>query len=123
MSNGNPEDNGEVFFEDEVDEEEFKDVFPVLSREIKSGEKGILEEESRTSAGSKKVRKFLGYTPGVTDFLCRCKSEEEVEEIIQYLLKKGEITEEHAKYLQNQMKEKGLEFFGEHRTPGFYERA
>ena len=115
MSSNNPEDNGEVFFEDEVDEEELKDVFPVLSREIKSGEKGILEEESRTSAGSKKVRKFQGYTPGATDFLCRCKTEKEAEEIIQYLLKKGEITEEHAEYLQNQMKEKGLEFFGEHR--------
>ena len=82
-----------------------------------------MEEEARTSAGSKKVRKFRGYTPGVIDFICRCKSNEEAEEIIEYLQKKGDITEETAKELKKQLHEKGLEFFGEHRTPGYYERA
>lgn len=123
MSNNNPEDDSEDFLEDEVEEEELLDTFPTLFQEIKSGEQNIVEQEARTSSGSKKLRRFQSYTPGVSDFLCRCKSEKEAEEIIEFLLKKGDITEEHAQYLQKQLDEKGLEFFGEHRAPGYYDRV
>ena len=58
-------------------EEDFKDHFPALLREIREGEEGIIEEEMRTATGSKKVRKFQGYMPGVVDFICRCETEEE----------------------------------------------
>lgn len=104
-------------------EEEIQEHFPAIYRELQEGEEKLREEELRTSSGSKKVRKFKGYTPGVIDFICRCKTEEEALEIIDYMLKKGEISEEHAKDLRKQLEEKGLEFFGEHRTPGYYERA
>ena len=63
-------------------EEDFKDHFPALLREIREGEEGIIEEEMRTTTGSKRVRKFRGYMPGVVDFICRCKTEEEAVEII-----------------------------------------
>ena len=123
MKNDNPEDTSEGRVEEEIEEEEFEDVFPALFREIKDGEKGIMKEEHRTSAGSKKERKFREHTPGAIDFICRCKSEQEAEEIIDYLLKKGDITEEHANNLKKQLQEKGLEYFGENRGPGYYERA
>ena len=107
----------------EETEEEFKEHFPVLYREINEGEKNLEEEESRTKLGSKKLRKFQGYIPGVIDFICRCKTEAEALEIIEYMLSKGEITEDYASSLKEHLKDKGLEFFGEHRSPGFYERA
>lgn len=109
--------------EEKMELEEFNEMFPALSRELKEGEAGIMEEEVRTSAGSKKHRKFKGYNPGVIDFICRCKSVEDAEEIISYLFEKGEITNETAETLLKQLHEKGLDFFGEHRTPGYYERA
>ncbi len=123
MKNDNPEDTSKGRVEGEIEDEEFEDVFPALFREIKDGEKGILKEEQRTSAGSKNTRKFRGHTPGAIDFICRCKSDQEAEEIINYLLRKGEITEERANSLKKQLQEKGLEYFGEHRTPGHYERS
>ncbi len=123
MKNDNPEYTSESRVEEEIEDEEFKDVFPSLFREIKDGEKGIMEKEHRTSAGSKKERKFKGHTPGAIDFICRCKSEKEAKEIIDYLLRKREITEEHANNLKKQLQEKGIEYFGEHRAPGYYERA
>jgi len=104
-------------------EEDFKDHFPAIFREIKEGKEGLIEQEMRTTAGSKKVRKFQGYVPGVVDYICRCKTEEEAIEIINYLLEKGDITEDYAEKLKIQLKEKGLVFFGEHRSPGYYERA
>ena len=65
----------------------------------------------------------MGYTPGVIDFICRCSTEEEALEIIEYMLSKGDISEKQANELKKQLQEKGLEFFGEHRAPGYYERA
>ena len=109
--------------ERENEEETFESHFPALHKEIIDGEERILEDEARTTTGSKKIRKFMGYTPGVIDFICRCSSEEEALEIIEYVLKKGDISEKHAKELIEQLQEKGLEFFGEHRAPGYYERA
>lgn len=109
--------------DDEIDKEEFKNHFPVLYREIIEGEEEIQEEEIRTTAGVKKVRKFKGYTPGVIDFICRCTTKEEALEIIEYMVAKGDISEKHATELKKQLKEKGLDFFGEHRSPGYYERV
>ncbi len=107
----------------EEDVEEFKDHFPALHREISEGKNEMEEEEIRTSLGSKRVRKFKGYTPGAVDFICRCETKEEALEIIEYLQKKGDLSEEYAKTLKKQLDEKGLEHFGEHRKPGYYERA
>ena len=123
MKNDNPEDTSEGRVEEEIKDEEFKDMFPSLFREIKDGEKGIMRKEQRTSAGSKKERKFKGHTPSAIDFICRCKSEQEAEEIIDHLLKEGDITEEYANSLKKQLQEKGLEYFGEHRSSGYYEQA
>jgi len=109
--------------EDGDDKEDFQSHFPAIYREIMEGEDQIQEEEIRTTTGIKKVRKFKGYTPGVIDFICRCSTEEEALEIIEYMYKKGDISEEHANLLKKQLKEKGLDFFGEHRAPGYYERA
>jgi len=39
--------------------------------------------------------------PSVLDHLERCRSVEEAHEIIDYFLKKGEITEEHAEFLKS----------------------
>ncbi|MCG3216101.1 MAG: DUF2095 family protein [Candidatus Heimdallarchaeota archaeon] len=110
---------------DEVDEDknEFQEYFPALSKEISEGGEEIEEKEMRTSLGSKSIRRYKGYIPGVIDYICRCKTEEEALEIINYMLDNGDISEEYAENLKAQLKEKGLKFFGEHRAPGFYERA
>ncbi len=107
----------------EGDKEDFKIHFPVLFKEIVEGEDKIDEEEIRTTKGLKIIRKFTGYTPSVVDFICRCSSEEEAMEIIEYMLSKGDISENHAKELKKQLNERGLDFFGEHRAPGFYEKV
>ncbi|MHA1260249.1 MAG: DUF2095 family protein [Candidatus Heimdallarchaeaceae archaeon] len=62
--------------------EDIQEHFPALFKEIMEGEEQLKDEESRTSSGSKKIRKFMGYMPGVVDFICRCKTEKEALEII-----------------------------------------
>ena len=88
-------------------EEDIEEYFPAIFREFQEGEEKLLEEETRTASRSKKARKFSGHTPGVIDFICRCKTEEEALEIIDYMLRKGDISENHSNDLKNQLKEKG----------------
>ena len=64
--------------------------------------------------------RFAGYDPNVIDFIRRCDKEEQAIEIINYLEKKNEITEEEAKNLKNQLIKKGLRSFGEKKEEGFY---
>ena len=61
-----------------------------------------------------------GFIPQAVDFIRRAKTEQEAEEIIDYLEKKGEITTTEAHKLRKQLKEKGLSSFGEHKQPGYY---
>ena len=103
--------------------EDFKEYFPSIYEEIVESNHELEENETRTSTGSKSVRKFRGYNPSITDFICRCKTDEEALEIIKYMLEKGEITEEEEKAIKKQLEEKGLESFGPHREAGYYERA
>ena len=108
-------------FEEET--EEIIEHFPAIHREITEGNKKLEEEEIRTSSGTNRVRKFRGFTPGVVDFICRCETKEEALEIIEYLLKNGDLSKEYAATLKKYLNEEGLEYFGEHRAPGYYERV
>jgi len=104
-------------------EDDIKEFFPAIYKELKESEQILSEHEARTSKGTKKIRKFRGYEPGVIDFICRCKTVDEAIEIINFLFERDEISEKEKEELLLQLKEEGLESFGPHRTPGYYERA
>lgn len=63
------------------------------------------------------------YNPKTTDFLQRCTTIQEAEEILSYQLKIGEIDKEEADTLLKTCKEKGLEYFGPTKTSGYYDRT
>lgn len=104
-------------------EKEIKKYFPAIYEEIKNNTNQLDEEDMKTTLGTKKIRQFRGYSPTITDFICRCKTKEEALEIIEYMLKMNKITENEANAIKKQLKEKGLRSFGEHRAPGYYERV
>ena len=105
--------------------ERFRKLFPHLAEEMESGRSRVSvadveEGPSGTDKGPK--RKWAGYDPDATDFIRRCSTEEEAEEIITYLEERGEITPERASELRSQLREKGLESFGIRKEAGFYHR-
>jgi len=84
----------------EIDKETFKKLFPNLAREMELGECKVTINSIRTNikAGEKAAsRKFQHYDPDVIDFIRRCDTEEQAEEIIDYMERRGEITTEYAK--------------------------
>jgi hypothetical protein len=80
----------------QVDKGTFKKMFPRLAEEID------------------------GYNPTVIDFLRRCDTAKQAEEIIDYLEKRGEIDNKYAQKLKAQLKKKGVRSFGAKREEGYY---
>jgi hypothetical protein len=105
--------------------ERFRKLFPHLAEEMDSGRSRIRvadveEGPSITEKGPQ--RKWASYDPDATDFIRRCSTEEEAEEIIAYLEERGEITHERASELRSQLHKNGLESFGSRKDVGFYHR-
>jgi len=124
-----------------TDKKSIKEMFPNLYKELEEGEikipinsvrKDPLEVEgaefetesipendvkAELSCAPDKLRHF---NPSVVDFIRRCDTETQVEEIISYLCKKGEITKEHAEELRCKLKHDGVRGFGPKKEEYFY---
>ena len=100
-----------------MEKDRFKKLFPHLAEELESNEsKVVVEVEGRSK------RKWEGYIPGIVDFLRRCDTDEQGYEIIEYLEKRGEITQDRALELKKQLREKGIRSFGSRKREGYYTR-
>ena len=94
----------------EIDKKSVKKMFPNLSRELEGGEGTVPIDSVRTDpdAAEKTLAdtektvsdKFHHYNPNVVDFIRRCDTEAQAEEIIAYLQKRGELTEEYCAELR-----------------------
>ncbi len=105
-------------------EEEFKEKFPNLSREMRG--KGTITINSVRSSpreAERTAHTAYGYEPTVVDYLRRCATDAQALEIIDFLETKGEIDDDYAKRLRRQLAEQGLGSFGKRKKPGHYERV
>ncbi|MEM3596577.1 MAG: DUF2095 family protein [Candidatus Bathyarchaeia archaeon] len=109
----------------EFDKETFKRMFPNLAKEIESGEHRLSINSVRTDTevGEKRAsskKNFTNYMPDVIDFIRRCDTEEQAEEIIAYMEKRGEIGKDYAAQLRRQLKAKGVRSFGPKKEENYY---
>jgi hypothetical protein len=108
----------------ELEKGAFKKMFPNLSQELGSGENRVSVNSVRTDdqAGERYVTRetFIHYIPDVIDFIRRCDTQEQAEQIIDYLEKRGEIDRLYAQKLKKQLKEKGVRSFGAKKEEDYY---
>jgi hypothetical protein len=97
----------------ERDRESLKKMFPNLTKEMQSDENKVPVKSVRTDpeTGEKAANRerFVNYVPDVIDFLRRCETKEQAEEIITYMEKRGEVNKEYAQELRAQLKRKASE--------------
>ncbi len=111
-----------------IDLDELKEKFPNIYSELQDKEMVIpideVKEDLITSTLKEKGqldRDPLGnYDPDVYDFLGRAKTVQEGQEIIEYMKKRGEITETTATTLLEKLRQEGIRSFGPQRTNGYY---
>lgn len=107
----------------EFDKAKFKKMFPNLAEELESGEQKVLMNSVRTDAQkgeSAASERFVHYMPDVIDFIRRCDTEEQAEEIIAFMEKRGEIEKQYADRLRKQLRDKGVRSFGPKKEENFY---
>jgi hypothetical protein len=117
-----------------IDKKSIKKIFPHLYAELEAGEvkvpinsirKNPLEAEEVAAGEEFEVSpqedlesfhetpdKLRHFNPSAVDFIRRCDTEAQAEEIISYLEKKGGITKENAKELRCQLERRGVRSFG-----------
>jgi hypothetical protein len=113
-------------------------MFPNLIKELEDGENKVTIDAVRADAAKAEVEvhnsdevlrleteealpdKFRHYNPTVVDFIRRCDTVPQAEEIIEYMHRRGEITEEYACQLKEQLKEQGIRSFGSKKEDDYY---
>jgi hypothetical protein len=107
----------------EIDKKSFKKMFPNLSDELEGEDTKVEIGAVRTDANEAEKavpEKFRNYDPTVVDFIRRCDTKDQAEEIIQYLEKRGELTKEYAAELREQLKREGVRSFGSKKEENYY---
>jgi len=124
-----------------TDKKALKKMFPHLYKELETGDVKVpinavrknpqeveeaveceeCEEEEFVSC-TETPDKLRNFNPCVLDFIRRCDTELQAEEIIAYLQKKGEITQEYAEKLRCQLKREGVRSFGPKKEEYYYFR-
>jgi len=109
-----------------LDKESFKKMFPNLTRDMQSEENKVpvksIRTDSKTGEKATNRERFVNYVPDVIDFLRRCDTKEQAEEIIAYMEKRCEINKEYAQKLRGQLKQKGVRSFGPKKEENYYLR-
>ncbi len=124
-----------------IDKRSLKKMFPNLYMELETSEnkvpidavrKNPLEaekaaeceecEEEEFAPCTETPDKLRHFNPSAVDFIRRCDTEAQAEEIICYLQKKGEITLKYAEELRCQLKSGGVRSFGPKKEENHYFR-
>lgn len=108
-----------------MEKERIKKLFPHLYKEIEEGVAYIPLSSAKSRSEVEvieSVSAWSGYEPDVIDFIRRCKTIEQAEEIIAYMENRKEITRQRAKDLRTQLRKDGLRSFGSYKREGFYHR-
>jgi len=106
-----------------IERKRFGKMFPHIAKEMEGKEQGVEIDSIRSDiqTGEKaSPSKFATYMPDVIDFIRRCDNEQQAEEIINYLEKRGEVGRNYAERLKRQLKEKGVRSFGAKKEEGYY---
>ena len=107
----------------EIEKETLKRMFPNLMKElgIEESKVGINSVRTDTQSGERAVsRSFIHYMPDVIDFIRRCDTNKQAQEIIDYMEKNGEIEKQYAAKLRKQLEEQGLRSFGSKKEADYY---
>ena len=107
----------------ELNREKLRKMFPNLAKELETDENKVAVNSVRTdlqTAEKAGCNRFLHYTPDVIDFIRRCDTNAEAEEIIMYLEKRGEIEKQYAERLRKQIEERGVRSFGPKKGQDYY---
>lgn len=109
----------------EIEEQQRKKTFPNLMYEITENKQTIevhsIRSDNDVAEKSAQAKKnFSNYNPDIIDFIRRCDSKQQAEEIINFMEERSEITQSYAEKLKRQLRKRGVRSFGSKKKEGYY---
>lgn len=103
-------------------DDEFRKDYPALAKELEAGETQEYQIDGVRvmSEKSDKPQEPRTYIPSVVDYIRRCDTVSQALEIVDYLVKSGELTNSMARDIKRQLKSEGLRSFGTKKEKGHY---
>ena len=102
------------------DDEEFRLAYPALTKELEEGSTQAFKIDGVRTVSEETREESTSYTPDVVDYIRRCDTLSQANEIVDYLAKQGEITPAQAKAIKSQLKSEGIRSFGSKKEKDHY---
>lgn len=102
------------------DDDKFRTAYPALNKELESGTAKVGIDGVRTMSEKTETTSTERFLPDVVDYIRRCDTTDQAVEIINYMLKRGEINKKEARKFKSQLKANGLRSFGTKKETDHY---
>ena len=102
------------------DDDKFRTAYPALNKELESGTAKVGIDGVRTMSEKTDTPSTERFLPDVVDYIRRCDTMDQAVEIINYVLKRGEINTKQAREFKSQLKAQGLRSFGTKKETDHY---
>ncbi len=102
------------------EDDEIRRDFPTLDKELKEGTTQTFKIDGVRTVTEESKEENIEYTPDVIDYIRRCDTLSEAEEIVNFLTKQGEISPPQAKAIKSQLKSDGIRSFGAKKEKDHY---
>ncbi len=106
----------------EFDEEEFKRKYPHLYEELGDSALEGTEDSESPEVQHDEPHVSETYPNEVISYIRRARTDDEAIEIVDYMRRRGEISESDATKILKQIRDQGVRSFGRLKTWGHYER-
>ncbi|MCK4740090.1 MAG: DUF2095 family protein [Candidatus Thorarchaeota archaeon] len=101
-------------------DDEFRTAYPALNKELESGTAKVEIDGVRAMSEKTETPSAERFLPDVADYIRRCDTMDQAVEIINYMLKRGEINTKEARKFKSQLKAQGLRSFGTKKETDHY---
>jgi len=101
-------------------DDEFRTDYLALNKELESGTAKVRINGVRTMSEKTDTPSTERFLPDVVDYIRRCDTMDQAVEIINYMLKRGEINTKEAREFKSQLKAQGLRSFGTKKETDHY---
>jgi hypothetical protein len=102
------------------EDEEFRRAFPALTKELEEGSTQAFKIDGVRTVSEENNEEKVAFTPDVVDYIRRCDTLSQANEIVDFLAKQGEISPSQAKAIKSQLKSEGIRSFGSKKEKDHY---
>ena len=101
-------------------DEEFRRDFPALKKELEEGTTRSFKIDGVRTVSEESKEEKIAYTPDVVDYIRRCDTLTQANEIVEFLVKQDEISPAQGRAIKAKLKADGIRSFGAKREKDHY---